>query len=51
VASEDIEYGGVLFPEGTLVSVSLAAGNRDPATFGIWGPACLPLRFDPMPVH
>lgn len=114
VASEDIEYRRVLFPEGTLVNVSLAAANRDPATFevadtfditrqgsapqltfgsgihhclgaalaraelaealavlarampnlaldgpvdwkpaafGIWGPARLPLRFDPMPVH
>jgi cytochrome P450 len=108
-ASEDIEYRDVLFPQGTLVSVSLAAANRDgalferpdvfdigaergsehmtfgsgihrclgaalaraelqealallarrlpnlaldgdiewkPVTFGIWGPARLPLRFD-----
>jgi cytochrome P450 len=110
VASEDIEYRGVLFPQGTLVSISLAGANRDPdafpspdtfditrqrgtmqmtfgsgihfclgaalaraelqealpllatrwpglavdgpvqwkpPTFGIWGPARLPLRFDP----
>ena len=33
VASEDIEYRGVLFPKGTLVSVSLAGANRDPSTF------------------
>ena len=33
VASEDIEYRGVLFPKGTLVLVALAAANRDPTTF------------------
>lgn len=111
VASQDIVYRDVLFPAGTLVSVSLAAANRDtvfadpdtfdpaaprdrqhltfgsgihhclgaalaraelqeglvvlarrlpglcldgpvtwkPATFGIWGPARLPVRFDPAP--
>ncbi|MHB8439195.1 MAG: cytochrome P450 [Acidimicrobiales bacterium] len=32
-ASEDIEYRDVLFPEGTLVSVTLAGANRDPGTF------------------
>ncbi len=111
-ASEDIEYRDVLFPQGTLVFITLAAANRDPdifdeaeefdtsidrgtkqmtfgsgihhclgaalaraelqealpllarrmpnlrldgevewkpATFGIWGPAKLPLRFDPTP--
>jgi cytochrome P450 len=110
--SEDIVYRDVLFPQGTLVSISLAAANRDPqifeapetfditrergtqqmtfgsgihhclgaalaraelqealpllarrlpnlslagtvewkpSTFGIWGPARLPLRFDPTP--
>ena len=110
IASEDIVYRDVLFPEGTLVSTSLAGANRDPeafddpdvfditrerataqmtfgagihfcmgaalaraelqealpllarrmpglarngdiewkpSTFGIWGPARLPLRFDP----
>jgi cytochrome P450 len=110
IASEDIVYRDVLFPEGTLVSTSLAGANRDPeafedpdvfditkerdaaqmtfgagihhcmgaalaraelqealpllarrmtglarngdiewkpSTFGIWGPAKLPLRFDP----
>jgi cytochrome P450 len=110
VASEDIIYRDVLFPEGTLVATSLAGANRDPevwedpdafditkerdtaqmtfgagihfcmgaalaraelqealpllarrmpgltrngditwkpSTFGIWGPARLPLRFDP----
>ena len=109
-ASEDIVYRDVLFPQGTLVSTSLAGANRDPeawqepntfditqergaaqmtfgsgihfcmgaalaraelqealpllarrmpnlarngpvewkpSTFGIWGPARLPLRFDP----
>jgi cytochrome P450 len=108
-ASEDIVYRDVLFPQGTLVSTSLAGANRDPeawddpnafdisadrsaaqmtfgsgihfcmgaalaraelqealpilarrmpnlgrrgpiewkpSTFGIWGPAVLPLRFD-----
>ena len=29
-ASEDIVYRDVLFPEGTLVSTSLAGANRDP---------------------
>jgi cytochrome P450 len=108
-ASEDVVYRDVLFPQGTIVSTSLAGANRDPAvweqpnefditqergtaqmtfgsgihfclgaalaraelqealpllarrlpglartgpvewkpaTFGIWGPAKLPLRFD-----
>jgi cytochrome P450 len=111
-ASEDIEYRDVFFPQGTIVSVSLAAANRDddvwegpdtfditaersvaqmtfgsgihhclgaalaraelsealpilarmmpdlaldgtvewkPPTFGIWGPARLPLRFTAPP--
>jgi cytochrome P450 len=110
-ASEDIAYRDVLFPQGTIVSTSLAGANRDPdawdtpnefditqergtaqmtfgagihfcmgaalaraelqealpllarrmpglavdgpvewkpATFGIWGPAKLPVRFDPI---
>jgi cytochrome P450 len=109
-ASEDVVYREVLFPQGTIVSTSLAGANRDPAvwadpndfditaereatqmtfgsgihfcmgaalaraelqealpllarrlpnlqhdgqvewkpaTFGIWGPAVLPIRFDP----
>jgi cytochrome P450 len=109
-ASEDIEYRGVVFPQGTIVSTALAGANRDPeiwenpnqfditqerttaqmtfgagihfcmgaalaraelqealpllarrmpdlalngevewkpATFGIWGPARLPVRFQP----
>ncbi len=109
-ASEDVVYRDVLFPQGHLVSTSLAGANRDPeawrgarrfditqrarrgaddlrrrhpllhgcgagpgraaggpaapgpphaqpgpqraiewkpSTFGIWGPARLPLRFDP----
>jgi cytochrome P450 len=109
-ASEDIVYRDVLFPQGTIVSTSLAAANRDPSawdqpeefditvergtahmtfgsgihfcmgaalaraelqealpllarrmpglgvdgpvvwkptTFGIWGPASLPIRFTP----
>jgi cytochrome P450 len=33
VASEDIEYRGVLFPAGTLVNISLAGVNRDPIAF------------------
>jgi cytochrome P450 len=33
VASEDIEYRGVLFPKGTLVVVALSGANRDPTTF------------------
>jgi cytochrome P450 len=33
IASEDIEYKGVLFPAGSLVSTSLAAANFDPAVF------------------
>lgn len=33
VASEDIEYRGVLFPKGTLLFVTLAGANRDPGTF------------------
>jgi cytochrome P450 len=33
VASEDIEYRGVLFPKGTLVSIALAGANRDPDAF------------------
>lgn len=112
VAAEDVEYRGVTFPRGTLVSVSLATANRDagrfaqperlditaerssghltfgsgihhclgaalaraelqealavlapamaelaadgpvvwkPPTFGIWGPAELPVRFRPGP--
>lgn len=32
-AAEEIEYRGVVFPRGTLVSVSLAAANRDPRAF------------------
>jgi cytochrome P450 len=110
VASEDIVFRDVLFPQGTIVSTSLAGANRDPevwqdpndfditavrptahmtfgsgihfcmgaalaraelqealpllarrmpglarngpitwkpATFGIWGPAHLPIRFEP----
>jgi cytochrome P450 len=29
-ASEDIEYRGVVFPQGTIVSTALAGANRDP---------------------
>ncbi len=32
VTAEDVEYRGVLFPQGTLVSVALAGANRDPHT-------------------
>jgi cytochrome P450 len=40
IASEDIEYRGVLFPAGTLVAASLASANLDPA---VWTD---PHRFD-----
>ena len=33
VASEDVVYRDVLFPQGTLVFVPLAGANRDPAAF------------------
>ncbi len=33
VAAEDIEYRDVVFPAGTLVSISLAGANRDPEEF------------------
>src|SRR3954447_19137598 len=33
IASEDIEYRDVLFPQGTLVAVSLAGGNFDPSVW------------------
>jgi cytochrome P450 len=32
-AAEDVVYRGVCFPAGTLVAVSLAGANRDPAVF------------------
>jgi cytochrome P450 len=32
-ASEDIVYRDVLFPQGTIVSTSLAGANRDPETW------------------
>jgi cytochrome P450 len=44
-ASEDIEYRGVLFPEGTFLGVGLAEANRDehvfpaPTAFDITAPA------------
>ncbi|HEX4490565.1 MAG TPA: cytochrome P450 [Acidimicrobiia bacterium] len=33
IASQDIEYRDVVFPAGTLVSISLAGANRDPDVF------------------
>ena len=39
-ASEDVEYRGVLFPRGTIVSASLAGANRSPGVFS------QPDRFD-----
>jgi cytochrome P450 len=33
VASEDIEYNGVLFPKGTIISPALMVGNYDESTF------------------
>lgn len=32
-ASEDIEYNGVLFPKGTIMSTSMGTGNFDPSVF------------------
>ena len=34
VASTEITYRDVMFPQGTLVSIPLAAANRDPAIYG-----------------
>jgi cytochrome P450 len=45
VASEPIEYREVLFPEGTLVSVSLAGSNRDPDVFD--EPECFDIEREP----
>ena len=42
ISSEDIVYRDVVFPTGTLVAISLAAANFDPAAMG--GPDCE--RFD-----
>ena len=33
VAAEDVEHRGVRFPAGTLVALSLAGANHDPARF------------------
>ncbi len=33
IASEDVVYRDVLFPQGTLVAISLAGANRDPEAF------------------
>ena len=33
IASEDIEYNGVLFPKGTIMGVTLTAGNHDESVF------------------
>jgi cytochrome P450 len=33
VAAEDVEFHGVVFPAGTLVSVPLAGANRDPDVY------------------
>jgi cytochrome P450 len=33
MATEDIEYRGVIFPEGTLISINVASGNRDSDVF------------------
>jgi cytochrome P450 len=47
-ASEDIEYKGILFPQGTLVAISLASANfdpdvvDDPETFDITRQATVP---------
>jgi cytochrome P450 len=34
IASEDIEYRGVVFPAGTLVSTSFVGANNDPSVYG-----------------
>lgn len=33
VATEDVEFGGYTFPEGTLIVVNTFAANRDPAIY------------------
>jgi len=33
IASEDIEFKGVIFPKGTIVTAHLGAANRDPSVF------------------
>ena len=33
IATEDIELDGVVFPEGTMVTPTMAAANRDPAVY------------------
>ncbi len=33
IASQDVEYHGVLFPEGTLVSTSFVGSNNDPTVW------------------
>jgi cytochrome P450 len=33
LASEDIEYRGILFPAGTFIAPSMATANRDPSVF------------------
>jgi vitamin D3 1,25-hydroxylase len=33
-AAEDVEYSGVTIPAGAVVTLSLAAANRDPSRFG-----------------
>ena len=40
IAAEDVEYRGVVFPAGTLVTTSFVGSNTDPTVFGD------PLRFD-----
>jgi len=40
IAAQDVEYRGVVFPEGTLVTTSFVGSNTDPTVFGD------PLRFD-----
>jgi cytochrome P450 len=50
VALEDVEIAGVLIPAGTLVIVSLGAGNRDPAVYD--DPDRLDItRHDPPPMQ
>jgi cytochrome P450 len=33
IASEDIEYNGVIFPKGTLITPALSIGNHDNLAF------------------
>jgi cytochrome P450 len=40
IVTEDVEFGGYMFPAGTMIIANTAAANRDPAVYGD------PARFD-----